>query len=58
MRTIEVEEPKEARPDPMRPTRRLAAAILAQAAADFVNSRDLHVWRDAEQFLFPQRKRR
>jgi hypothetical protein len=36
--------------------RRLAAAILAQAAADFLNFRDLYVWRDAEQFLYPQKE--
>ncbi len=36
MRTIEVEEPEEANPNPLRPMRRLAAAVLAHAAADFI----------------------
>ncbi len=45
MRTVEFDEPEEAKPDPLRAMCRLAAAILAQAAADFMNSRDLYVAR-------------
>jgi len=51
----ELEDPEpERRPDPTRGMRRLALAVLLQAATDFLEVQDPRIRNGARSFLFPQ----
>jgi hypothetical protein len=47
-------EPEPTRHDPTCGMRRLAVAVILQAAIDFIETKDPRVWKDAERFLFPE----
>jgi hypothetical protein len=51
---LEEGELEPVRHDPMCGMRRLAQAVILQAALDFVEARDLRTWTDAALFLFPE----
>ncbi len=45
---------EESKPEPLFGMRRLAAAVILQAAVDFTETKDPRVWMDARRFLFPE----
>jgi hypothetical protein len=51
---LEEGELEPVRHDPLCGMRRLAQAVILQAALDFTESKDPHAWKDAERFLFAE----